>query len=166
MKIIFIAVMACLLSSMPLKYLGVCLLIPHDEPVPIYSDSNKQEIKGYAINDDQTEDYPLIGIFAIDGDMAFIDVEYLAGSREYITGWIEMVHLGVMVNEKSEPLRIYSKPRFDSDVSFYIIDGRWGIYYQVIDAHEQWLKIIDPQNPDNVGWLSLKDQCIDKTVSC
>ena len=158
--------MACLLSSIPSEYLGICLLILHGEHIPIYSDYYKQEIKGYAINDDETEDYPLIGIYAIDGDMALIDVEYLADTRDYIEGWIEIKHLGVFLNVHSEPLNVYTEPDLNSDVSFKIIDGRWGIYYQVIDAHDRWLKIIDPYNPDNIGWLSPEDQSIDKTVSC
>lgn len=166
MKNIFIVIVTYLLSSVPSEYLGICLLIPHNVQIPIYSDWYKQEITGYAINNDETEDYPLIGIYAIDGDMALIDVEYLAGTREYIEGWIEIKHLGVFLNEKSEPIKVYTEPDFNSDVSFLIIDSRWGIYYQVIDAHDRWLKIIDPHNPDNIGWLSPQDQTVDKTVSC
>lgn len=167
MKNIFIVIMTCFLSSVPSEYSGVCLLIPHNEQVPIYSDYNKQEIKGYAINDDKIEDYPLIGIYAICGDMAFVDIEYLARSRDYIKGWIGIKHLGVFLNVHSEPLRVYTEPDYNSDVSFLIKDGRWGIYYQVIDAHDQWLKIIVPQNPDNIGWLSPEDQSVNPyTVSC
>ena len=76
--------MACILSLMYPECIGDCLLIPHNEQIPIYSDCNKQEIKGYAINDDKTDTFPIIGIFSIDGDMAFIEVDYLMGRPEYV----------------------------------------------------------------------------------
>ena len=140
MKNIIIVVMTCILNLMHPKCLGDCLLIPHNVQVPIYSDCNKQEIKGYAINDDKTDSFPIIGIFSIDGDMAFIEVDYLLGSREYINieGWIEIKYLGIYIKAPYETHKVYAEPSLDSRVLFHITNVRWGTYYQVIDAHESW----------------------------
>lgn len=169
MKNIIIVVMACILSLMYPECIGDCLLIPHNEQIPIYSDCNKQEIKGYAINDNKTDTFPIIGIFSIDGDMAFIEVDYLMGRPEYVNieGWIEIKYLGIYLKTPYETHKVYSEPNRDSRVLFHVGDVRWGTYYQVIDAHESWLKIIDVHNPDNVGWLPPESQTTNSyTISC
>ncbi|MGN1226336.1 MAG: hypothetical protein ACI4TL_03765, partial [Candidatus Cryptobacteroides sp.] len=41
------------------------------------------------------------------------------------------------------------------EVSFQINDGKWGVFYPVIDIWRLgWVKIINPENKSQTGWLS------------
>lgn len=153
-----------LLSSTDI--LGVALLIPRDIEIPIYCESNEREIKEFIINDSSTEDYPYIGIYAIDDHMALVHVEYVFKSRNNLTGWIDTKYLGIHLADILLGVNVYMEPSYNSEIAFNIIDGRWVTFYQVIDAYDDWLKIIDPENPDNIGWLSPANQCANPYTPC
>lgn len=140
------------------NYEGFSLLIPQHVEIPLYSFLNCTVACDYIINDTINEDYPVLAIKSIDNHKALVSVEYPMGTRKETAGWIDVEYLGVYLKSESDTLCVFELPDYDSDVAFYIINANWGRYYHVIDASDGWLKVENPEEPDETGWLAPENQ--------
>lgn len=134
-------------------YKGHCLLIPRHKEIPLFKSQKAITKIDYIINDTIKEDYPLISIAEIVDSMALINAQYPMQTKKGTTGWINKKYLGIY-HIPEDTIIIHDQPSHESIISSYIIDSYWGKYYYVLDASNKWLKIIDPNNPNVIGWLA------------
>ncbi|MDR1006119.1 MAG: hypothetical protein LBL74_04570 [Bacteroidales bacterium] len=139
-------------------------LIPKNQQIPIYKESNHKEILCYIINDTMTEDYFIATIFRIERNYAYVKGSYVLEEGNDIEGWIEKKYLGTnIISESKVPL--YSAPKISSK-KIYITNPEW-YPIEIIKCYKDWVYIIyEDKNQKRMGWLLLEYQCSNPYTTC
>lgn len=143
---------------------GTTLLIPKHRYIPIYHSSKGDSVENYIINDTIQEDFPILSIKSFRDGRVKILGHYPMGSYPDVEGWMETEYMGIFLNIYSGETHIQKSPHPESVCIYTIQDAYWGHYYPVVDARNNWLKII--YDEINSGWISPECQCSNPYTPC
>jgi hypothetical protein len=162
MKLNMVLTILSVFLNLSPDYIGHCLLRTekNDIFVPVYTSSSDTVAIAYIVNDGYYEDYPDLYIRAKKANRVLVDVEYMVWGDDRIhndiCGWIDIRFLGTYLDEGNDVKKIYMAPDRDAAVAYEIrgYDSNfYGGKYIVTDVWDYWLKIVNPLNPNLVGWL-------------
>jgi len=140
------------------------VLIPQNQPIPIYNESSHVSIKGYIVNDTMDENYFSGIILNMEKNRSYIKGSYALDTVN-IEGWIETKYLGIyLVLDDNIPL--YSKP--DTLYQKALIKNPEWYPLEILKCHKEgWLYVkYQDKNQKKAGWLSPKYQCSNPYTIC
>ena len=153
-----------LLSNGCVNIKGTALLIPKHQYIPIYHSSKGNSVDNYIINDTIQEDFPILSIKSFCDGRVRIQAHYPMESHPDVEGWMEIEYMGIFLNTYSGETHILKHPYQKSTCIHTINDAYWGYFYPVIDARNNWLKILFDENSS--GWVSPDHQCANPFTPC
>jgi len=169
MKYIILLIFAYIFSSCKAQESENCncsvIMIPKGIQIPLYSLSNKNEIKIHLLNDTIKEEYYIINIYSQEGKMFKI-----SGAAPHDTvnknGWIESKYIGIYPSIFDE-IKLYSKPDTSSKVMSTIIKPEY-YPFNVVKCFGKWLYVqyVDTDKKTKEGWLSPDNQCSNPYSTC
>ena len=139
-------------------------LIPKQQQISVYKESNHKNLSCYIINDTVTEYYFTGIIYEIKKDYAYVKGSYVFEEGNDIEGWIEKKYIGTnIISEDSVPL--YLAPDFSAEKT-YIIYPEW-YPIEILECYGEWVYITyEDKNQKKSGWLHKKHQCSNPYTTC
>ncbi|MBP8754815.1 MAG: hypothetical protein KBF51_13505 [Chitinophagales bacterium] len=141
------------------------LIFSNQIEVPIYNNTDRNEILIFIKNDTLTEDYFLIEVIENRNGMAKINAVSGLSRNEIITGWIDINFLGIYTRPRNDigSVPIYQMPNENR----VIFDLNTNKILKIIDIINKWFKITNSENGVvKDGWLSPSYQCPNPYSTC
>jgi len=140
-------------------------LLPKQQYIPLYKDTNCSDISCYVINDTISEDYFVFKILQTVENYAFISGGYIISDTTIINGWIELKYITTnLVIEDSIPL--YSNHSKKSAIQSHINYPYWQPV-KIIKCYKNWLFIeYTDKYQKKSGWLSNEYNCSNPYTTC
>ncbi len=141
------------------------IMTPKGIQIPLYSESNRNEIKIYLLNDTVKEEYYNLNIYSQVGQVFKVS-GFTPHDTVYKKGWIESKYTGIYPSIFDE-IKLYTKPDTTSKVMSTIIKPEY-YPFNVIKCHGKWLyvKYLDTDKGTKEGWLSPDNQCSNPYTTC